>query len=304
MLYLLFSLIFSFGTSSKVMLDLPPRFMWGWSPPPTAVGYCGSMSLQTVGLYYGNWITQDAARGTHGGHGPKNSLLLGGLHSSESHALKILHFNHTSWDSFHESTPQAEDFLQWSREAIYEKDPVIFGVYMKTLEDPDYDHIVPMVGYDDSGIYFNDLHADFSFRYEISDFVRSRKKCKGGSEEFDYCLPDSVDYGIRVHGNMDPTGVLLPIRMSVDSWKEPDYSKEDGHGEIPKLIHANVTISELTAGSKYALLRYEDPASVPKQDFLDSKYTKRQDFTPSRDEMVFKTSFMSNSTIFYRCIQI
>ena len=53
-------------------LDLPPRHMWGWSPPggrapATASGYCGSMSLQTVGLYYGNWLSQDAVRGMSGG---------------------------------------------------------------------------------------------------------------------------------------------------------------------------------------------------------------------------------------------
>merc|ERR1712113_973931 len=132
--------------------------MWGWSPPASAVGYCGSMSLQTIGLYFGNWIMQDAARGTNGGHGPQNELLLGGRDSSESHALKVLHFNLTSWGDWRESKPQHAAFLKWAREAIDASNPVIFGVFMRTLSDPDYDHIVPMVGYDSTGIYFNDLH--------------------------------------------------------------------------------------------------------------------------------------------------
>ena len=52
------------------MLDIPPRYMWGWSPPgpPTASGYCGSASVQSTALYFGNWITQMAVRDTSGGH--------------------------------------------------------------------------------------------------------------------------------------------------------------------------------------------------------------------------------------------
>merc|ERR1719333_784490 len=103
------------------------------------------MSLQTVGLYYGNWITQDAARGTNGGHAAENSLLLGGHHekdthpTSESHALKVLRFNYSSWDDRHQPRPQHAAFLDWARSAIDAGEPVIFGVYMHNDTDADYD---------------------------------------------------------------------------------------------------------------------------------------------------------------------
>ena len=51
--------------SDSVMLDMPPRLMWGWEPKVS--GYCGSASVQADGVYYGNWLTEDAIRGTSGG---------------------------------------------------------------------------------------------------------------------------------------------------------------------------------------------------------------------------------------------
>ena len=39
------------------ILDIPPRFMWGWGSSEDS-GYCGSASTQTMGLFYGNWISE------------------------------------------------------------------------------------------------------------------------------------------------------------------------------------------------------------------------------------------------------
>lgn len=288
----------------KVMLDLPPRYMWGWSPPEWASGYCGSMSLQTIGLYFGNWITEDAARGSNGGHDAKHALLIG-MGESENHALKVFRFNFTSWDDGRERRPQHTAFLKWAKDAIDAGEPVIFGVYMRLLKDPDYDHIVPMVGYDATGIYFNDLHSNSTLRYDISDFVRSRKCCSGGSEEWSYCLPSSVDYGVRVHGNADRDGILLPVRLSMDSWTEPDYSSEDAHHQKPIELKGKVVVTQLHPGVSYALLRYEDASLVPDRDFLKSSYTSREDFVaPALGKAEFRTSFKSNSTVFFRCLRV
>eukprot|EP00929_Paragymnodinium_shiwhaense_P004575 TRINITY_DN105634_c0_g1_i1.p1 TRINITY_DN105634_c0_g1~~TRINITY_DN105634_c0_g1_i1.p1 ORF type:complete len:340 (-),score=45.60 TRINITY_DN105634_c0_g1_i1:46-1065(-) len=301
------------ATSKRVMLDLPPRYMWGWSPPAWAVGYCGSMSLQTVALYYGNWITQDAARGTNGGTGPQNSLLLGGHHekdtypSSESHALKVLKFRYTSWDDRHAERPQHKAFIEWARSALDAGDPVIFGVYQHGLDDVDYDHIVPMVGYDSDALYFNDLHSNFTMRYKVPDFVRSRKECGGnvGKKVYHYCLPPSVNYGISVHGNADSKNELLPARLHVNSWTEPDYSKEDAHHQIPVEMTGTLTVTDLKAGVKYALLRYEHSSHVPEEDFLtQGKFASRIDFVgPSDGKAEFQTKFMTNSTVFFRCVR-
>lgn len=289
------------------MLDMPPRYMWGWSPPEWASGYCGSMSLQTVGLYYGNWITQDAARATNGGTAVENSLLLGGDRSSEGHALRVLKFRYTSWDDERARRPQSGAFVEWARSALDAGDPVIFGVYERGLDDADYDHIVPMVGYDEDALFFNDLHSNFSMRYEVRDFVRSREACGGsaGGEVYRYCLPPAVDYGISVHGNADSRGELLPARLRVSSWTEPDYSEEDAHHEVPVEMDGTLTVTDLRPGAKYALLRYDHPGSVPDEHFLRrGGFASRTDFVgPSSGEAEFPTRFMTNSTVFFRCVR-
>ena len=58
-----------------MLLDVPPRFMWGWGH--NVSGYCGSMSIQTVGLYYGNYLSQDKVRGMTGGHDGRHEIMLG-----------------------------------------------------------------------------------------------------------------------------------------------------------------------------------------------------------------------------------
>ena len=53
-------------------LNVPPRRMWGWGPGLS--GFCGEMSIQSAGLYYGNYISEQRARDA-GGTG--SQLLIG-----------------------------------------------------------------------------------------------------------------------------------------------------------------------------------------------------------------------------------
>jgi hypothetical protein len=110
------------------------------------------------------------------------------------------------WNYNKESNPQAMNFIGWAKHAIDQGQPVIFGVYWGVESDSDFDHIVPMVGYDDSGggnIYFNDLHTNNTLKYALPSFVSSRKKCNNPKRfaPGSFCLPEKVDYGIIVHGN-------------------------------------------------------------------------------------------------------
>jgi len=372
----------------KRLLDIPARHMWGWSPPApkTAVGYCGEMSVQTVGLYYGNYISQDAARHTNGGPSKHHSLLLAGHHekdshpSSVSHALKVLNFNYSIWNDYHPQ-PQHSAFIEWARGAINVGEPVIFGVFMTIHHDKDYDHIVPMVGYDRNSIYFNDLLGSSTIRIQISEFVKSRKECttsqmttkkqgqtkagkaknsgkkagtspkkqgkkktgkakksgkeassspkkqgkkktgiavlqgeieemvvqapESGNDKHRYCLPASINYGIRVRGNADHDGVLLPVQLRLTTREEPDYSLEDKLHAKPVELQGTVTVTHMKPGGRYALLRYDNAHSVPHHSFLQSDYHARHDFTaPSKGKAEFKTKLMSNSTVFFRCVRI
>merc|ERR1712113_784577 len=118
--------------------------------------------------------------------------------------------------------------------------------------------------------------------------------CKG-KRSVEWCLPKSVDFGVAVHGNADARHVLLPIRMAVSSWTEPDYSVEDRQHKEPTLLSASLTISGLDPGSSYALLQYDNPDDVPDRDFLSSRFVNRFVFTASGLTHNYSTSFMSNS---------
>jgi hypothetical protein len=196
--------------------------------------------------------------------------------------------------------------LKWSKAALDAGWPVIFGVYWNTKSenDPDYDHIVPMVGYDDTAIYMNDLAKNKTLRYEESEFVRSRKACRKTKGAPEWCLPESADFGVRVEGNADANHVLLPIRMAVSSWTEPDYSTEDEVNENPTMLSAKLTIMKLTPGSSYALLRYTDPDDVPDKDFLQSSFKEKAVFEASAANHSYSTAFMSNSTVLFRCVPV
>ena len=97
------------------MLDVPPRYMWGWEPKVS--GYCGSASVQAAGGYWGNWLTEDAIRGTSGGHNGKHELLIGYdkdlavKRASVYDACEALAMNCTMWDYAKAPSPQSEAFL-------------------------------------------------------------------------------------------------------------------------------------------------------------------------------------------------
>ena len=43
------------GADFDVLLDVPPRYMWGWGKGLR--GYCGETSYQSFGIFYGNWVS-------------------------------------------------------------------------------------------------------------------------------------------------------------------------------------------------------------------------------------------------------
>ena len=104
-------------------------------------GYCGSASLQTVALYYGNWLSQDAVRGTTGGHDGRHELLLGDGGCCASAAIAAqLRLNVTQWPHAKVPAPQHAAFVDWMTTAIDASEPVVFGVCAVRAMQP---HISP-----------------------------------------------------------------------------------------------------------------------------------------------------------------
>ena len=318
---MLLTTLWSAVVAAPQLLDMPPRCMWGWEPKVS--GYCGSVSVQTAAIYHGNWLSEDAIRGTSGGHNAKHQLLVvypkdaevkGAAISSACESLKL---NCSMWDYDTEKAPQHAGFLGWAKDHVDAGHPVIMGLYWGVESDADYDHIVPLVGYDTddagadgsnavSAVYFNDLHGNATIRAEARSFVASRKECNK-NQRFgpgSFCLPQKYNYGIAVRGNQDAEGVLLPVRLAMDSWTEPDYSVEDQQHEAPVVMGATVTVSGLTAGMRYALLRFDNPAAVPARAFLAAAYANKTEFVASGATWTERAQFESNSTTLFRCVQV
>jgi hypothetical protein len=283
------------AVASKQLLDLPPRYMWGWEPKVS--GYCGSASVQTAAIYHGNWLTEDAIRGTSGGRDGKHELLIaypkdtdvpGTAISSACIALKL---NCTMWNYNREHNPQHTAFLnEFVKGHVDAGHPVIMGLYWGVESDSDFDHIVPLVGYESASrvenvtaVYFNDLHGNASIRAEVADFVSTRAACNAKARfgPGSFCLPRKVDYGIAVSGNADAEGALLPVRLAMDAWSEPDYSREDAQQEPPVLLSATVTVAQLERGVRYALLRFDGAAAVPDRRFLAAPSPRRRSLRPA-----------------------
>jgi hypothetical protein len=291
------------------LLDVPPRLMWGWGPHLS--GYCGSMTIQTLGIYYGNYFSQDAVRRATGSTAGSHQIMLGnGGCCAAVDVMRSFRLNVSQWPHLTSTRPQHAAFVEWMRNASSAGDPVAFGVFMKTESSPDFDHIVPLVGFDGDGkLTFNDLHANTSLHEAPSTFVSARKQCAADlpwAARFEYCLPSEVNFGVRALGNYDETQQeLLPARLIMDSWTEPDYSHEDGKHEVPIRLQASLVVWSLVRGERYALLTYNDKADVPMRDFLkQGKPITRTDFVADSTAHRRRVDFLSNSTTFYRAVRI
>lgn len=94
-----------------------PRKQWGDSG-----GFCGSLSIQVIGLSYGVYHSQDyirkcAPKSDPLGHGD-DDLGYEILHSNIEPALDNLGFTFNSWDWENQVHPQGKQYLQWMKEEL------------------------------------------------------------------------------------------------------------------------------------------------------------------------------------------
>ncbi len=85
----------SLSSGAAVILNIPPRQMWGWGAGMN--GYCGETSFQSVGIYYGNWYSQERVRYADG-----NQELL--IAVNDEKAAKNLALSYTVWN-YNQKTP-------------------------------------------------------------------------------------------------------------------------------------------------------------------------------------------------------
>jgi len=137
-------------TAYRKINPIGPRYQWENND-----GYCGETSLISAGLYYGQYVSQYDARALGTSAKPKNSqvhhqLLLGDSNFSKS--ATALRLNYRQYSSIN-----SRQFLKWVKKGVISGYPVIIGVFnnekyfydstRRTAGDPEYDHIVPVIGW-------------------------------------------------------------------------------------------------------------------------------------------------------------
>ncbi len=287
-------IVFSFRANAQVntLLDIPGRLQWDNNN-----GYCGENALLAIGLYYGNYISEYVGRNVAGGE-----LLIA---SNDLAAFDALSFTYDEWD-YNQGNPQYQNYLVWVKQHLYNKQPVIITVFIKGMNDPDYDHIIPAIGFNATNVnsysasdelIYNSNFDSISFTRTFSSIYDTRSMNANGAT-YDYCIPNNVNYGCAITGVKDVQHVLKPVHLKIDSWDEPNVSL----GEVPKVLHATITIDSLVSGQQYALMKYISYLNVPSSNFLPQNADSTIYFTASGTNQTFNTSFMSDTTVFYRCI--
>ncbi len=219
--------------------------------------------------------------------------------------------------------------MTWIKNNINNGYPVIAGWYEKQPKgDEDYDHIMPIIGYEvkkgdntfangslmavptNTDIYHNDLYLQETSITYGADAFKTRKTCsqsKAPVQPYDYCLPQDYDYGIAITGNVDPNKLTYRTFLTVSIWKEPDWGAEDKKYETPISFTVTATTTGLTAGKKYALLRFDSfEALGGSKNFLTASYSKRYDFTATSDTYVNENldALKSDGIYFFRCVAV
>lgn len=293
------------STLVDVILDAPPRYMWGWGPD--LHGYCGSTSFQTNGIYWGEWLSSEKVRDAAG----EAELLIA---VNDVKAAKALKFEYEEWD-YNSGNPQGPNFVAWLRQHIDQGHLAAIGVFEQVPDgDPDYDHIVPVIGYqydassgETTGIYYNDLWSPESRMLRVPDDISTRNQCSQSAppeQPYTFCLTKKVDYGIAFLGNVDTFSETYRMTLIMPSWTEPDYGKEDRVNAQPVLFTVSATVSGLRVGASYTVYRFDSYTTLPKSNFSSGPFTNSWSFTATSQlhQLNDFDTFLSNSTIFYRAV--
>lgn len=288
----------------SVLLPIPARQQW-----EEFAGYCGETSIQSFALYNGTYVSEFQVRAMIGpSQLAKNQVLIG---VNEQIPLTNLHLTFDQWNyniGAH-LPPQYHAYMKWVEQELQAGHPVIGTVYLKGYHDPDYDHIIPFIGYQSSsatpGYHPDDVLA-FYDNFDPNTHLRyfntlNATRAGANSGTYPYYIPTQIDYGCAVTGIVDPNHETMPIRLSVNRWNEPNIPL----GEKPVTMQGALSITSLTPGTTYALLRYDNYHNVPNANFLAAGgYTWDHQFTATSTTQAFADSFQSDGCVIYRCVAV
>jgi hypothetical protein len=268
-------------------------------------GYCGESSMIIASLYYGQYLSQYDIRDIAAGYDPTSNPQIDGeflLGRNDQYTASQLKLNFTTWDNNIRTTSA---FLLWIKKKVHEGNIVTIGVYTNEYlfycdtshkaGDPDYDHIVTVVGVDslynnDGNYYGSDIlyftdHAlwdpssstgpRYIFNYTFDGMRRDRKGANSKHAGV-YSLPDDTtigNYGLAISGIADNDGTMVPVRVQASqNYEDPEIIEGSNVRPASTNVALTITIANLERNTIYFLYKYNDEQHVPTENFEASTH--------------------------------
>jgi hypothetical protein len=306
------------GYAGRV-LNLPPRPQWHGN-----YGYCGETAFVAAGLYYGQYLSQYDARAAATPGVAQNAidsqLLLG---VNDQKAASRMSLTSEVWQPAAGRT--TDQFLSWVTRHLALGHPVIIGVYMNqrlfddddspAAGDPDYDHIVPVFGFQGGGtvperLQFSDNGLwpvggppRFVFAPRFPAFIRDRRQANASPAP--YSLDGGGnDYGIAITGIADRHRQTLPVRVDTDPRSEPPIADGAADRPAPIPLRLRITVSALAPGTPYRLYRYHRLEDVPDREFNANaaRAFQRWDFDGTSEPFTLPLDIESDEIAVFRAV--
>lgn len=281
-------------------------------------GYCGSWSVQRTAMVKGAWISQAQVRAhAKPGGGNDNEILATNIDD----ALKSLKLKAEGFDYKHLPTPQADAYRKWIKAKIVAGHGVVWMIMQPGERYPvyptlpknssQYGHIEPVMGIlsdhalndtalydDDYVVHFTDadVHPYYRSMQSLPDNTQYTGNCRSSHYTGYPCIYDQLGFGWAIEGFLD-TAAALPLSLTVQPAKSEPNTRT---GSKPEALSGTVTTTGLTAGTKYAIYRWDSVQAA----FDYSKPHSVHRFTATSETEVYTDaeSFSSDSATYYRCI--
>jgi len=303
------------GLKYERISEVQPGIQW-----MDAGGYCGSWATQRAVLAKGAWISQQAVRdhaSPCGGHDEEI------LSCNIADAWTNLKLDFDAFDYKGTPIPQTGAYFSWLKRQLVAGHVVAwmimwshqaYPIYGLTPPEGMYGHVEPVIGIqsnhplNDTTVYDDDVAVHFTdgglstVHRKIASLPGKwagpghRANC-GFMHQ--YCIGNPYGFGWAMKGFAPDAkqALAMPALLRVDPWKsEPDTRR----GETPVALRGTLTVTELAAGTKYDIYRWD---SVVDALTYSDKYRKAS-FTASSTayKYVDDQSFMSNGTTYYRVV--
>eukprot|EP01065_Artemidia_motanka_P050686 TRINITY_DN8726_c0_g1_i1.p2 TRINITY_DN8726_c0_g1~~TRINITY_DN8726_c0_g1_i1.p2 ORF type:complete len:338 (+),score=134.23 TRINITY_DN8726_c0_g1_i1:61-1074(+) len=296
--------------SNSWVANVKPRIQWD-----DAGGYCGSMAIQNVALIKGAWISQQQVRDhTSPGGGHDNEILATNIEE----ALRNLKLTFEGFDYKHLPTPQADAYRTWIKRQLVAGNGIAWMIMLKGGQYPVYpglpygfySHVEPVLGimsnrsFDDTKFYDDDVvvhgtDASLNRYYRTMKSLPDNLDFSGNCAHPDYlgypCIYEKYGFGWAITG-LNDTRKAEKLSLDVDKQEEPDTRA----GRSPGVLHGTVSISDLAAGQKYVIHRWDSTA-----DAFDYSKSTQTPFTAAGTTHTWEDpkGIMSNTATYYRCVK-